>query len=923
MSEAAFSSFPPHLIEFLIKSVPVWLIAAACAWLLRKRSAAWRSLVWKICIISLFFLPLLSMTVPSVPIFSIPATSYSALATTSASGSIVQKSAHNPVSNKIVPTLRGGIVSKPQKSTPSIQPPASVQATSNQASSTMATAPPSPLESHPMNFNSSSFAIVVFSIWLIGFSVCIARIAMGMRLVQSYRRDSLPATQEIKQLVNDLAQSIGLKRTVAILQTSSNFRAHSPMTWGHFSPTILLPHESAEWSYERLKSVLLHEFAHISRGDWMEMTFSNFICAVYWCHPLFSFTAREMRRESELACDDIVLRSGVPASNYASHLLAIAVSSDRKSAMSGSAISMAQFGQTETRLRAILDKKRPRNGVSNLKTVVSTCSALLILSGFAALKVKAQSPELEAGKVASKSGFNEILEKSFSIPTNQALLKNAQKSPKTTLHVVASSSDFPAMFDSKFIFASDALLPDADKNSAMHTSPSTAALQPQVKKTTTSTAKLEKAMANEKNIFWGKPVNGLQAGIEMWGGTDAIRIPSGSHVEFGHSPSPGKSDASVIRFMEVANQYIPIGETATFQIHIKNVGKTILTFSAEGYAGYDGEPFNWSYEVSDKVRGPGNPARTFPIKIGRQLIVNGVSPPPLQISLAPGAQFTIPGPAPKFRIVEEGASFNSEPVIGLKPGSYQFRATPFMPLMNGQDNWVRNLTTGVIKVGVLPPPVQSPISMNGIRWGEAADGLQAGISFAEDESHFKMGDRMQLNCFIRNTTNAPIGFTFTRSFLRSDLPEIYRTGDRLENRYQVTTAFFTGFEGVSLLTLGAGETLYFKHSGLSIGKVMTNKDETFGGYPYLENAVPGARTLKQSLRYRIETDASRQLRGLSVKEFEVMSFISRNGVETKREVLTIPYSKEKNVLNTGSLPFEIMAKDYRRTEEDSHLRMKF
>ena len=144
MSEAVLSSFSPHLIEFLIKSVPVWLIAAAYAWLLRKRSAAWRSLVWKICIISLFFLPLLSMTVPSVPIFSIPATSYSALATTSASGSIVQKSAHNPVSNKIVPTLRGGIVSKPQKSTPSIQPPASVQATSNQASSTMATAPPSP-----------------------------------------------------------------------------------------------------------------------------------------------------------------------------------------------------------------------------------------------------------------------------------------------------------------------------------------------------------------------------------------------------------------------------------------------------------------------------------------------------------------------------------------------------------------------------------------------------------------------------------------------------------------------------------------------------------------------------------------------------------------------------------------------------------
>ncbi len=46
--------------------------------------------------------------------------------------------------------------------------------------------------------------------------------------------------------------------------------------------------------------------------------------AVEWLNPLTWLAARRLRFESELACDDLVLASGVRAPEYADHLVDIA-----------------------------------------------------------------------------------------------------------------------------------------------------------------------------------------------------------------------------------------------------------------------------------------------------------------------------------------------------------------------------------------------------------------------------------------------------------------------------------------------------------------------------------------------------------------------------------------------------------------------
>ena len=51
---------------------------------------------------------------------------------------------------------------------------------------------------------------------------------------------------------------------------------------------------------------------------------SECVRAVHWFNPLVWTTSRRLRDESEQACDDAVLRRGLKAVDYASHLLAVA-----------------------------------------------------------------------------------------------------------------------------------------------------------------------------------------------------------------------------------------------------------------------------------------------------------------------------------------------------------------------------------------------------------------------------------------------------------------------------------------------------------------------------------------------------------------------------------------------------------------------
>lgn len=153
-------------------------------------------------------------------------------------------------------------------------------------------------------------------------------------------------------------------------------RVRVPFVWGIVRPFIVMPTESDRWSQDRLSAVLLHELAHIRRHDVLTRTIGCLAAAMFWCNPLAWFALSRLEAESESACDDAVVASGMSATDYARHLVAVAASMSRRMGVVG-AVGMARQPQVEKRLRRLLDPRRVGKGTSLIARIV----AIVLLVG--------------------------------------------------------------------------------------------------------------------------------------------------------------------------------------------------------------------------------------------------------------------------------------------------------------------------------------------------------------------------------------------------------------------------------------------------------------------------------------------------------------------------------------------------------------
>lgn len=139
------------------------------------------------------------------------------------------------------------------------------------------------------------------SIWLAGtlavIGIYVARVVRVRRLI----RRAVPAEGAIAREVEQVAQSLGLDSAPTTFITDDPI---SPLVWCGISPCIVLPAEMWE-SFDRAarRTVLVHELAHVRRGDhrvaWLEAA----VAALYWWHPIAWIARARVRDASEAACD--------------------------------------------------------------------------------------------------------------------------------------------------------------------------------------------------------------------------------------------------------------------------------------------------------------------------------------------------------------------------------------------------------------------------------------------------------------------------------------------------------------------------------------------------------------------------------------------------------------------------------------------
>ena len=228
-------------------------------------------------------------------------------------------------------------------------------------------------------------------IWLCGMLASLAYALLGhLRVRTIAKQANLIADADLFTLISELSALLCIKRPVRLLQSVDQTM---PMTWGGIWPVILLPADAANWSSERRRIVLLHELAHIRRGDCMTQMLTRFVCAMYWFNPLAWLAFRRMRAEREQACDDLVLQNGCAPSEYASELLNIARSFQGFSNVA--AIAMARPSKLENRIVAIVDASRARRAPRALLIGMMSLGLLAV-----ALFVSAQKPNAPHDRTA-------------------------------------------------------------------------------------------------------------------------------------------------------------------------------------------------------------------------------------------------------------------------------------------------------------------------------------------------------------------------------------------------------------------------------------------------------------------------------------------------------------------------------------------
>jgi beta-lactamase regulating signal transducer with metallopeptidase domain/tetratricopeptide (TPR) repeat protein len=238
----------------------------------------------------------------------------------------------------------------------------------------------------------AGWMLATLALWLAGALLSAARTALGAaRVAGIRRRASSEADGAWTSSCVELAAKLGLSRPVRLLFSGE---IAVPVTVGLQRPVILLPEAARRWNAERRQVVLLHELAHVRRGDWAALLVGQAASAVYWFHPLAWSTRIQMQKDCERACDDLVLAAGTRASVYAAHLLSIIRSLRLSGQRALPAVAMAHRSYWDGRMRAILDPAVVRRVVSGRQARIA---AIAIFAAVAALAVfEPWTPRAEA-----------------------------------------------------------------------------------------------------------------------------------------------------------------------------------------------------------------------------------------------------------------------------------------------------------------------------------------------------------------------------------------------------------------------------------------------------------------------------------------------------------------------------------------------
>jgi len=279
--------------------------------------------------------------------------------------------------------------------------------------------------------------------WACGFAfTALLLLVEGWRLVRISARAQQVGHPRWTSVAEQIARSYTVRRPLALLQTTA---PDLLATWGLFKPRVLLPANVGDWSSERIRIVLAHELAHIRRNDWFIQIAAETVRTIFWFNPLIWLACTRLRRDSEQACDDVVLGGRIPAREYAEHLLDIARKCRNPRTAWIAATPIARSSTLERRIAAMLNPALNRTSVSRSSAIWTIALLLAVTLPTAAFRAAQNSPAALTGSVYDSTGGV--------LPGVALTLENGKEEKQQATTRADGRFDFPQIAPGKYVLS--------------------------------------------------------------------------------------------------------------------------------------------------------------------------------------------------------------------------------------------------------------------------------------------------------------------------------------------------------------------------------------------------------------------------------------------------------------------------------------
>jgi beta-lactamase regulating signal transducer with metallopeptidase domain/multidrug resistance efflux pump len=311
-----------------LKGITIMVLAYAIHLALGRRRVLVRSVLWNGCLFGLLLLPVSALAFPRWIIACLPgdpstqprarAFAVDLIRASSAGGEADQSGDRN------VEASHQGTKSKEAKweAARSDEPHERARAANAAQSTTAARTARRGVMPGSVPWRFDPWAVGVLAYALVSLALAL-RLAASLGAVAQLRRSAAPCARPAwNEALARWSGRIGVQCRVRLMSSPC---AGVPFVIGWRQPMIVLPESLAERAAATtIDAVLLHELAHVRRGDFAWNLVLRFVQVAYWPNPLAWLIGRTIVAVREQACDDLCIYWMEDAMSYRTTLLDVA-----------------------------------------------------------------------------------------------------------------------------------------------------------------------------------------------------------------------------------------------------------------------------------------------------------------------------------------------------------------------------------------------------------------------------------------------------------------------------------------------------------------------------------------------------------------------------------------------------------------------